>query len=59
MKIKDIKVGLWYETNVGIGECVRSGGTYPPSVQVNITHPWPRGTVNVAPKDVIREAKKP
>lgn len=55
LQIKAIKVGCWYETNVGVGECVRSGGTFPPSVRIQITAPFPRGLVNVKPRDVFRE----
>jgi hypothetical protein len=54
MKLKQIKVGQWYETRVGIGECKRVGGTFPPSLQVRIVAPLPRGVVNVIPRDVVR-----
>lgn len=59
MQIKKIKQGCWYETKVGVGECVRVGGTFPPTVQVRITHPFPRGVVNVVPRDVIQEVADP
>jgi hypothetical protein len=55
MTITKIKVGKWYQTKVGIGECLRVGGTFPPSVQIKITHPFPRGIVNVVPRDVFHE----
>lgn len=55
MQIAKIKVGHWYETKVGVGECVRSGGTHPPSVRMRIVSPFPRGILNVVPRDVIRE----
>ena len=59
MTIKQIKVGKWYETKSGIGECVSVGGTHPPSVQVNIHLPFPRGRCFLAPRDVIREVDPP
>lgn len=59
MQIKKIKVGNWYETKVGVGKCTASGGTFPPSVMIDITHPFPRGRVNVTPKDVLREVPSP
>lgn len=55
MTLKSIKVGRWYETNVGIGQAERVGGTFPPSVRMRIVGPVPRGVVNVRPRDVIRE----
>lgn len=58
MKIKDIKVGESYETNVGLGKCVRVGGTHPPSVRMEIFEPFPRGIVNVLPRDVLRVSEK-
>lgn len=59
MQIKKIIPGHWYETNVGVGECLKSGGTYPPSVQIRIVFPFPRGVVNLRPRDVICEVVKP
>jgi hypothetical protein len=55
MRITSIKAGKWYETTKGVGECIRSGGTSPPSVQVKIVHPFPRGIVSFLPKEVIQE----
>ena len=59
MKLKDIKPGLWYETQMGVGQCVQSGGTHPPSVLIRIDLPFPRGAVNLRPRDVIREVPSP
>lgn len=59
MKLEKIKVGRWYETNFGIGECVKAGGTFPPSVQIRIERPYPRGVVNLAPRDVKHEIPAP
>jgi hypothetical protein len=55
MKIKDIKVGKMYQTNIGIGVCKAVGGTFPPTVKIDIQHPFPRGVVNVKPRDVQHE----
>ena len=55
MKIASIKVGRCYETKLGIGECLSVGGTFPVSVRFRIDKPFPRGTVTVVPRDVIRE----
>lgn len=55
MKIKDIKVGRMYQTKLGIGECLTVGGTFPPSVRINIKHPMPLGVMYVQPKDVLHE----
>jgi hypothetical protein len=54
MKIDKIVVGTTVETTMGIGKVVRVGGTYPPSVQVEITQPIPRGRVSLRPRDVLR-----
>lgn len=54
MQIKDIKRGLWYATVQGIGECLQTGGTHPPSVQFRITSPLPRGIVYLKGRDVLR-----
>lgn len=59
MQLKQIKVGKWYETKRGIGECTRSGGTFPPSVQLRITYPLPRGLMNFRPRDVLCETNDP
>jgi hypothetical protein len=59
MQIKSIKAGRWYETELGVGECTRAGGTHPPTVQVRITHPFPRGTVYMKPRQVKREVPAP
>ena len=57
MKAKEIRFGRWYETTLGVGECRGIGRTYPPSVRVYIVAPFPRGTVNLPPRDVLREVK--
>lgn len=36
MKLSDIKVGRTYQTKFGVGVCVQAGGTFPPSVRINI-----------------------
>jgi hypothetical protein len=59
MQIKSIKVGRWYETKLGLGECLKSGGTFPPSVTIRIVKPIPRGAVHLAPRDVLREMPAP
>jgi len=55
MNLKSIKVGRWYETKLGAGECTRAGGTFPPSVMVRIVAPFPRGLANLAPREITRE----
>jgi hypothetical protein len=50
-----IKQGSWYETSVGFGECIKAGGCFPWSAQFRIVAPFPRGMVNVVPRDVKRE----
>jgi hypothetical protein len=37
----------------------RVGGTFPPSVRVRIVAPFPRGLVNVPPRDVLQEVDPP
>ena len=59
VKIKEIKVGRWYETTHGTGECTKSGGTFPPSVVFRITSPMPLGARTLAPREVIREVQAP
>lgn len=59
MKMKDIKVNHWYETTQGIGLTETVGGTRPPSVMVRIVTPIPRGKVNLAAKDILREVPAP
>lgn len=59
MPIKSIKVGSWYETTAGIGICEAAGGTHPPSVRINITKPFPKGTIYLSPRDVKAEVIKP
>ena len=59
MNMKAIKAGDWYETTHGIGRCTAAGGTFPPTVRVNIVSPFPRGIINLAPKDVLRRIQDP
>jgi hypothetical protein len=59
MKIGDIKPGRWYETKQGNGPCIRSGGTHPPSVQIEVRNPFPRGRITLSPRDVLREIDPP
>lgn len=59
MKLNAIQVGRWYETTLGVGECLRVGGTHPPSVKVRIDLPLPRGVQFIAPRDVKKEVPKP
>ena len=59
MKIKDIKKGEWYETTKGTGVCEAVGGTHPPSVQMRITLPYPRGRLYMAPRDILRKVDRP
>lgn len=54
MNIKSIKQDSIVETTVGVGRVKRVGGTHPPSVQVVIVTPIPRGLCNVRPRDVLR-----
>ena len=54
MKMKEITVGDVVETTMGVGKVLRVGGTYPPSVQVDIEQPFPRGRVSMRPRDVLR-----
>jgi hypothetical protein len=55
MQLKAIKRGKWYRTRQGAGECVSAGGTRPPSVQIHIVAPFPRGKVTMSPRDVLEE----
>lgn len=59
MKMKDIKVGRWYETALGNGVVTRVGGTHPPSVAINIISPFPRGVCNLTAREFIREMDPP
>ena len=59
MKLTSIKVGCWYETTMGVGKCTASGGTFPPSVMIDIVAPLPRGRINFKPRDVTREVPDP
>lgn len=59
MNLKDIKRGLWYETTQGIGKAETVGGTRPPCVMVRIIKPFPRGLVNLKPREVLNEVPAP
>lgn len=59
MQLKKIIVGRWYKTKMGLGQCVRAGGTFPVSVQMKIVAPLPRGVVSVVPRDVEEEVEAP
>lgn len=59
MKLSAIKPTLWYETKLGIGQCLSTGGTHPPSAQFRIIAPIPRGVVSLAPRDVFSEVEPP
>lgn len=54
-----IRVGKWYRTTVGVGVCVRAGGCFPWAAGIDITQPFPRGVVNVVPRDVLEEVQAP
>lgn len=54
-----IKQGKWYETKMGVGECVRAGGCFPWATMIDITLPFSRGKLNFVPRDVIREVPVP
>jgi hypothetical protein len=43
MQMKQIKVGMLVETPVGPGTVVRAGGTFPPSVEVEVQ--WFNGKI--------------
>jgi hypothetical protein len=55
MRLKDIKIGEWYDTKAGTGVCEQVGGVHPPAVKIRITWPIPFGTRWVAPRDVERQ----
>ena len=55
MNLKQIKVGSVYQTDLGIGDCVSVGGRFPPSVQINVRFPFPRGKCNLTPRQVQYE----
>lgn len=59
MQLRQIKQGRWYETKLGMGIAERVGGTFPPSVQVRIVAPFPRGVVTLNPRDVLKEVDPP
>jgi len=54
MTLKQIKLGTWVETTVGIGTVESVGGT-PPSVSVHVRIPIPRGLVSLRSRDVLRQ----
>lgn len=55
MKLSLVKVGHWYDTTIGHGECVAVGGTFPPSARMRTVQPIPRGVQNVDPRSIRRE----
>jgi hypothetical protein len=59
MQLKRIQVGKWYATRAGVGVVEQVGGTFPPSVRLRIVAPFPRGVVNVVPRDVLKEVDPP
>lgn len=59
MKLKDIRVDMWVETKMGYGQVTRVGGTHPPSVRVRIDQPFPRGVINMVPRDILSEGRAP
>jgi hypothetical protein len=59
MKAKDVKVGGYYETKLGEGECLAIQGSAPPMARMRIERPFPRGIIYVQMRDVIREVSKP
>jgi hypothetical protein len=59
MRAKDIKVGRWYKTNVGVGECIADAtGRFPAAAKFRITEPVPRGVVFVLPRDVVERVER-
>jgi hypothetical protein len=59
MQIKQIKVGTWYETRQGIGVVLNVEGRRPPSVEMRIDRPFPRGRMYVSPRDILHEVDPP
>lgn len=59
MNKTQIKEGRTYETKVGVGVCLKAGGTFPWTAVIDIKQPFPRGKCNVTPRDVIREIETP
>jgi hypothetical protein len=59
MQLRQIQKGKWYETKLGSGISVSVGGKFPPSVQVRIVAPSPRGVVTMTPRDVPKEVDPP
>jgi hypothetical protein len=59
MQIKKIKEGRWYQTTNGFGICTKVGGTFPPSVRIDIKGPIPFGLRILKPRDVQEEIPDP
>jgi len=59
MRAKEIKVGGWYETKLGVGECLAIQTSSPPSARMRIERPFPRGVIYVAVRDVLRKVDAP
>lgn len=58
MKLKEIKAGRWYETNLGTGKVVEVGQRGN-AIRIHIVGPIPRGIVNLKPRSVICEVPEP
>jgi hypothetical protein len=59
VELRKIKRGSWYDTTHGCGQCVSVGGTFPPSVQIEIVAPLPLGRRTMRPRDVLRLTDPP
>ena len=59
MRMRDISQGCWYLTSIGVGECLKVGGTHPPAVKLDIIHPLPRGVQWVKPRDIHEQVMQP
>jgi len=58
MRLKDIKQGRFYETKMGIGMAIRTGGTHPPSIKMSFQKIG-AGVLYISPRDVLREIEQP
>ena len=59
MPLKKIRVGLWYQTTRGVGQCLSVGGTFPPSCRFRIVAPLPLGVLTLSPRQVEFEVARP
>jgi len=58
MTIKAIKIGKWYDTKAGIGECIDNNTITrfsPAVVKIAVRYPIPFGLRMVSPRDVHRQ----